>query len=170
MEMRGGNGYIEEWIEPRLLRESHLGSIWEGTSNIIALDVARAAAKAGAHRALARRLESMLASAPAEMAAALGERLSAAVALIERASGRNGDARAARQAATGLYHLTAAALFADEARRLGDPVRLDLACLVMAHKLSPRDPLAGSAPEEEAAADRAIDALVAARRGQTQRV
>jgi alkylation response protein AidB-like acyl-CoA dehydrogenase len=47
MEMRGGNGYIEEWIEPRLLRESHLGSIWEGTSNIIALDVVRAAAKAG---------------------------------------------------------------------------------------------------------------------------
>jgi alkylation response protein AidB-like acyl-CoA dehydrogenase len=38
MEMRGGNGYIEEWIEPRLLRESHLGSIWEGTSNIIALE------------------------------------------------------------------------------------------------------------------------------------
>ncbi len=64
MEMRGGNGYIEEWIEPRLLRESHLGSIWEGTSNIIALDVVRAAAKAGAHRALAQRLEAMIAGAP----------------------------------------------------------------------------------------------------------
>ena len=63
MEMRGGNGYIEEWIEPRLLRETHLGSIWEGTSNIIALDVVRAAAKAGAHRALARRLQTMIAIA-----------------------------------------------------------------------------------------------------------
>jgi alkylation response protein AidB-like acyl-CoA dehydrogenase len=33
MEVRGGCGYIEEWIEPRLLRDAHLGSIWEGASN-----------------------------------------------------------------------------------------------------------------------------------------
>jgi alkylation response protein AidB-like acyl-CoA dehydrogenase len=163
MEMRGGNGYIEEWIEPRLLRESHLGSIWEGTSNIIALDVARAAAKAGAHRTLARRLEPMIARAPAEMAAPLAGRLEAALVLIERASGKDGDARAARQAATGLYHATAAALFADEAARVGDPVRLDLARLVLAHKLSPRDPLSAASAEDEAAADRVIDALVASR-------
>ncbi len=163
MEMRGGNGYIEEWIEPRLLRESHLGSIWEGTSNIIALDVVRAAAKAEAHRALARRLEPMLAAAPAALAPALAERLDAALGLIDRAGRRDGDARAARQAATGLYHATAAALFAREAHALGDAVRLDLARLVLAHKLAPRDPLGGSDPEDEAAADRVIDALVAAR-------
>jgi acyl-CoA dehydrogenase len=170
MEMRGGNGYIEEWIEPRLLRESHLGSIWEGTSNIIALDVARAASKAGAHRVLARRLQPMIASASAPVAAALAERLEAVLALIERAAGRDGDARAARQAGTGLYHVTAAALFAHEAERLGDPVRLDLARLVLAHKLVARDPLAVSSPDDEAAADRVIDGLVAARRDQTQRV
>ena len=163
LEMRGGNGYIEEWIEPRLLRESHLGSIWEGTSNIIALDVARAAAKAGAHRALARRLEPMIASAPAPLAAGLAERMEAALALAQRAAGHDGDVRAARQAATGLYHVTAAALFAHEAEQLGDPVRLDLARLVLAHKLGARDPLAGSSPEEESAADRVIDALVSTR-------
>jgi alkylation response protein AidB-like acyl-CoA dehydrogenase len=163
MEMRGGNGYIEEWIEPRLLRESHLGSIWEGTSNIIALDVARASAKAGAHRALARCLQPMLARAPADVAAPLAERLEAALALIERASGEAGDARAVRQAATGLYYATAAALFVHEAERLGDPVRHDLARLVLAHKLSLRDPLARTSPKDEAAADRVIDALVGAR-------
>jgi acyl-CoA dehydrogenase len=163
MEMRGGNGYIEEWIEPRLLREAHLGSIWEGTSNIIALDVARAATKAAAHRALGRRLQSMIERAPADVAAPLAERLEAALALVEHASGGDGDARAARQAATGLYHLTAAALFAQEAERLGDPVRLDLARLVLAHKLAPRDPLAGAPPADEAAGDRVIDALAAAR-------
>jgi alkylation response protein AidB-like acyl-CoA dehydrogenase len=164
MEMRGGNGYIEEWIEPRLLRETHLGSIWEGTSNIIALDVARAAAKAGAHRVLARRLEPMIAGAPAGLAQALAERLAAALALVERAAARpDGDARVARQAATGLYHATAAALFAHEACALGDPVRLDLARLVVAHKLAVRDPLGGSSSEDDAAADRIIDALVAAR-------
>ncbi|MET1537675.1 acyl-CoA dehydrogenase family protein, partial [Burkholderia sola] len=42
MEVRGGCGYIEEWSDPRLVRDSHLGSIWEGTSNIVALDVIRA--------------------------------------------------------------------------------------------------------------------------------
>ena len=29
MEVRGGCGYIEEWSDPRLLRDAHLGSIWE---------------------------------------------------------------------------------------------------------------------------------------------
>jgi hypothetical protein len=163
MEMRGGNGYIEEWIEPRLLRESHLGSIWEGTSNIIALDVMRAAAKTGAHRALARRLAPMIGRAPADLAARLAERLEAALALIDRAAAKEGDARAAREAATGLYHATAAALFVHEAEQVGDAVRLDLAGLVLAHKLSPRDPLAGASAEGEAAADRVIDALAAAR-------
>jgi acyl-CoA dehydrogenase len=42
MEVRGGCGYIEEWADARLLRDAHLGSIWEGTSNIVALDVMRA--------------------------------------------------------------------------------------------------------------------------------
>ena len=163
MEMRGGNGYIEEWIEPRLLRKSHLGSIWEGTSNIIALDVVRAAGRAGAHRALAERLQPMLATAPADLAAAWRERLDAALSLTERAAANGGEPRAARQAATGLYHVTAAALFAHEAHALGDAVRLDLARLVLAHKLGARDPLAGSVPEDDAAGDRIIDALVAAR-------
>src|ERR1700758_3517223 len=48
MEVRGGTGYIEEWSDARLVRDAHLGSIWEGTSNIVALDVARAAKRDGA--------------------------------------------------------------------------------------------------------------------------
>ena len=42
MEVRGGNGYIEEWSDARVLRDAYLGSIWEGTSNVVALDVKRA--------------------------------------------------------------------------------------------------------------------------------
>jgi alkylation response protein AidB-like acyl-CoA dehydrogenase len=163
MEMRGGNGYIEEWIEPRLLRETHLGSIWEGTSNIIALDVVRAAAKAGAHRALAQRLKTMVGVALEHIAEKLTERLDTALVLLDRAGRKDGDGRGARQAATGLYHATAAILLACESEQLGDPVRLDLARLVLAHKLTPRDPLAGSSADDEAAADRVIDALVAGR-------
>lgn len=45
MEARGGNGYIEEWVNARLVRDAHLGSVWEGTTNIIALDVLRALRK-----------------------------------------------------------------------------------------------------------------------------
>ena len=45
MEIRGGLGYIEDWLDPKLLRDSHLGSIWEGTSNIISLDTIRALKK-----------------------------------------------------------------------------------------------------------------------------
>ena len=163
MEMRGGNGYIEEWIEPRLLRETHLGSIWEGTSNIIALDVVRAAAKAGAHRMLAQRLEAMIAGAPADLAAALRERLSAGACPDRpRRCGQRGRPRRAC-GGDGPLQATAAALFLFEAQKLGDPMRADLARLVIAHKLAARDPLAPPSAADEAAADRVIDALVAAR-------
>lgn len=143
MEMRGGCGYIEEWIEPRLLRDSHLGSIWEGTSNIIALDVIRASRKTEAHRALAERLRSRLAELDGDLGPALEERLGRAVALIDDVAGADGARDAyARQAASGLYHAVSAVLMADEARRLGDPHRARLAALVRLHRLGPRDPLA----------------------------
>ncbi|MHA6799150.1 acyl-CoA dehydrogenase family protein [Bounagaea algeriensis] len=53
MEIRGGNGYVEDWVDPRLLRDAHLGSIWEGSSNVIALDVLRCMRQDSAHRLLA---------------------------------------------------------------------------------------------------------------------
>ncbi|MFW0793324.1 acyl-CoA dehydrogenase family protein [Gordonia sp. CPCC 205515] len=53
MEIRGGNGYIEEWGFAKLVRDAHLGSIWEGSSNVIALDVLRCMRKQQAHRHLA---------------------------------------------------------------------------------------------------------------------
>jgi putative acyl-CoA dehydrogenase len=42
LECLGGNGYVEESVMPRLLRESPLNAIWEGSGNVIALDVLRA--------------------------------------------------------------------------------------------------------------------------------
>ncbi len=42
METLGGNGYVEECVMPRLLRETPVNSIWEGSGNIMALDVLRA--------------------------------------------------------------------------------------------------------------------------------
>ncbi|WP_030900894.1 acyl-CoA dehydrogenase family protein [Streptomyces sp. NRRL F-5126] len=45
LECLGGNGYVEESGMPRLLRESPLNSIWEGSGNVQALDVLRAVAR-----------------------------------------------------------------------------------------------------------------------------
>ncbi len=45
LECLGGNGYVEESIMPRLLRESPLNGIWEGSGNVICLDVLRAMAR-----------------------------------------------------------------------------------------------------------------------------
>lgn len=52
LELRGGNGYIEDWVNPRLVRDSILGSIWEGATNVVALDVGRAIVRNGAGAAL----------------------------------------------------------------------------------------------------------------------
>lgn len=156
MEARGGCGYVEEFIEPRLLREAHLGSIWEGTSNIIALDVIRAARKAGAHAALATALAPLLETAPDDLRAPLAERLDRAVAFTGEVA-REGAAaeHLARQAATGLYNATTAVLLAAHAAALGQPWRAEAARLVLLHRLGTADPLA---PGEDDG--RAVEALL----------
>jgi putative acyl-CoA dehydrogenase len=45
MECLGGNGYVEDGPMARLFRESPLNAIWEGSGNIMCLDVLRAASK-----------------------------------------------------------------------------------------------------------------------------
>ncbi|HSC90603.1 MAG TPA: acyl-CoA dehydrogenase family protein [Gaiellaceae bacterium] len=42
LECLGGNGYVEESSLPRLYRESPVNSVWEGSGNVISLDVLRA--------------------------------------------------------------------------------------------------------------------------------
>jgi putative acyl-CoA dehydrogenase len=45
LECLGGNGYVEDSIMPRLYRESPVNAIWEGSGNVVALDVLRAITK-----------------------------------------------------------------------------------------------------------------------------
>jgi putative acyl-CoA dehydrogenase len=45
MEVLGGSGYIEESVMPRLYREAPVNSIWEGSGNVMCLDVLRALAR-----------------------------------------------------------------------------------------------------------------------------
>ena len=54
IEAFGGNGYIENTQIPKLLRDAQVFPIWEGTTNILSLDVLRAEKK---HRSLQIMLE-----------------------------------------------------------------------------------------------------------------
>ena len=61
MECLGGNGYVEESALPRLYREAPVNAIWEGSGNVMALDVVRALKAEGVlaardHRRSAREL------------------------------------------------------------------------------------------------------------------
>ena len=50
MEVLGGNGYTEELLLARMAREMPVNSIWEGSGNIMCLDVLRAFGKSQATR------------------------------------------------------------------------------------------------------------------------
>ena len=45
LECHGGAGYVEEGPMPRLYRQSPLNAVWEGSGNVIALDILRALAR-----------------------------------------------------------------------------------------------------------------------------
>jgi hypothetical protein len=63
MEQVGGNGYIEESILPRLLRDCQVLPIWEGSTHILALDGLRAIHKEAAHEPFFARIRAALAVA-----------------------------------------------------------------------------------------------------------
>src|SRR5262249_52424159 len=154
MEARGGNGYIEEWVTARLVRDAHIGVLWEGTSNIIALDaVQRAVGKAGAHRALAQRLSERLAQAsgvPAEHRGRLDAALDRAIAFAESVARDPQSERLARKAATALYNAISAVLLAHEGvQDPRDARRLVLSRMVLEHRLAPDDPLGRAEAEWE---------------------
>lgn len=148
MEVRGGCGYIEEWADPRLLRDAHLGSIWEGTSNIVALDVIRAVKRENSLPALQAHFGPLVDEAPLAPAfsEALRDAFARAAALAATASQEGGEVLA-RQAASALYHCCSAMAMAWEGAAGGSSQRVTWAQLVLLHRVLPRDPLAtGSVP------------------------
>jgi hypothetical protein len=91
VEIHGGNGYIEDWPVARQLRDAMCHPIWEGTENIICLDVLRAMAKEHADEALLARIERALGGAEhpalAQAAIAIGrsiDELKDAAAYLQR--------------------------------------------------------------------------------------
>lgn len=143
MEFRGGCGYVEDFVNPRLVRDAFLGSIWEGTTNIVAIDAMR--------RAIGRekRLEPFVAALqerlePCEAVASnLGRELRdwlVRIARIAADAADRDDESQFRQIASALYHVSSAILLAWEgiqiAERRGDASRMLWARLILDHRLN----------------------------------
>lgn len=56
MELMGGNGYIEDFVMPKLFRDVNVLPIWEGSGNIIVLDILRAIRKTDALEELTNQI------------------------------------------------------------------------------------------------------------------
>lgn len=118
MECLGGAGYVEETPMPRLFRESPLNAIWEGSGNVIALDILRSIARAPESYEAFRR----------ELATARG-----AHAALDRAIARlddigTADERNARRIAETLALTLQAALLSRDAEGAGASAVADAFC------------------------------------------
>ncbi|HWW48126.1 MAG TPA: acyl-CoA dehydrogenase family protein [Xanthobacteraceae bacterium] len=156
-EMRGGIGYIEEFVTPRLLRDAHLGSIWEGTGNIVALDaLARAVGRHGAEAALKAELHSRLddaSDAPQLWRDRLRDYIDRAIGFAQQVARHSENEADARRATSTLYHVASAVIMTWEGMRIhamrGDARRLLLAKMAVDYRLNPQNPFAVGASGAE---------------------
>ena len=147
MNVRGGNGYIEEWVNPRLLRDSYLGAIWEGATNVVALDVQRAILREGGHETLLGLVGERLDRVTEPLAAPWVDEVRAALRASERkvaawpSLARDERELRARPVADALYHLLAASLLLAEGQvlreRTGDFRKLWVGALYVGRWLRP---------------------------------
>ena len=157
IECFGGAGYIEDTEIPRLLRDAQVLSIWEGTTNVLSLDVLRALEKTNALNAFLgdarERLERIRADSLSMPAAHVRDALRAIEGFAERAA-EEGKAYAEVRARSFAYALarTAAALLLLElaqwslASGAGDHAAVLAAIRWCAGSLSPVDKDEGPVP------------------------
>jgi hypothetical protein len=81
VESFGGAGYIEDTGIPRILRDTQVLAIWEGTTNVLSLDLLRAIEKEGA-------FEALVASTQARLAGITHPELTASAGLAKEALAR----------------------------------------------------------------------------------
>jgi putative acyl-CoA dehydrogenase len=117
LECLGGAGYVEESGMPRLYREAPLASIWEGSGNVISLDVLRALTRSP------RALEVYLAEV--EQAAGADARLDAAVGELK---GQFADVATLERRARRVVERMALCLQGSLLVRHGDPAVADAFC------------------------------------------
>ncbi len=141
LEAFGGAGYVEDTGLPRMLRDAQALPIWEGTTNVLSLDLLRAEHKVGSLTALLTALMSRVSELPGD----LGEGVHTLTALTDQLSGRvralaaDGDrARMERHArrvglTTGLCF---EAVLLGEAAATGDAGAIERFDVFCSHRLS----------------------------------
>jgi putative acyl-CoA dehydrogenase len=116
LECLGGNGFVEETILPRLYRESPINSLWEGSGNVMCLDVLRAATREPA------TLDALLAEI--QLAHAADRRFDDFLARAKGWLAEGDRERGARRIAAGLALLLQGSLML----RHGSPAMADAFC------------------------------------------
>jgi hypothetical protein len=155
IEMLGGNGYTEEFVTARLLRDAQVLTVWEGPANIQALELLRMVQPAqGGFEAFAQRVESVVAGLPdglgdggVSLAAALGDCRNAVAHIRAQEEG----SRHARRLLDRMADTLCAALLLEEAsadQARGDWRKTILARRYLANRLAP-PPQAALAPSED---------------------
>jgi len=150
MNVRGGNGYIEEWVNARLVRDAYLGSIWEGATPIVALDVQRAIMREQCHEPLFAFLGARLQQVTEPAVKPWVDVVVRAVESLRRrldgwgALSREEAELEAKPVADLLYHLLAASLLLHEGQTLRDRAqdfrKLLVGALYVQRWLQSRDP------------------------------
>jgi acyl-CoA dehydrogenase len=168
MNVRGGNGYIEEWVNARLVRDAYLGSIWEGATPIVALDVQRAILREQCHEPLlayiGARLQQVTEPAAKPWIDVVWQCIESLKRRVEgwAITSREETELEAKPAADLLYHLLGASLLLHEGQTLRDRSqdfrKLLVGALYVQRWLLPRDP---SVPPFSARDLGWLDAIVA---------
>jgi alkylation response protein AidB-like acyl-CoA dehydrogenase len=154
LEAFGGAGYVEDTGLPRLLRDAQVLPIWEGTTNVLALDVLRAAK--GSLASLVAEVDRATANAEDHGLGAAGGAARAAVrhadGWLGRASRERAEAGARRLALTAGLALELALLVEHAVFSLGTEPRDERPALAAA-RLARRgvDLVDDAAPDGEAA-------------------
>jgi len=124
MNIRGGNAYVEEWVNARLLRDAYLGAIWEGSTNVVALDVQRAVVKDGCLEPLAAYLTARLDAVTDPRAKPVADAVRGAFADVQArvaawpSVGAVASEVEARPVADALYHILAGSLLLEHGQAL----------------------------------------------------
>jgi alkylation response protein AidB-like acyl-CoA dehydrogenase len=143
LESFGGAGYIEDTGLPRLLRDAQVLSIWEGTTNVLSLDVLRAIEKTNALAAFIDDVRQRLGALPSpvlgEAAARVDEALLSVEAFGERLSreGRDFAEVHARRFAYAIARVWSASLMLEHASHQSDESSARIALRWCAGNLAP---------------------------------
>jgi acyl-CoA dehydrogenase len=121
-EIQGGNGYINGFVTERLFRDAQVHPIWEGTTNMLALDVVRTAESEASHGPLVELIGELLDGINHSALSSLRDDVESALEGLDEsfetvlASDQKYAELNAKRLTNYLFDVTAAALLLDEAQ------------------------------------------------------